>query len=1372
MASKRESLIASAEKSLLKGKVDAALKDYLKVLEETPNDINVLNKVGDLYVRLGRNDESIPFFLRIAEHYARDGFYVRGIAMYKKINKLDPARLDIYEKLAELYVKQQLWMEAKSNYQVLADYLLKQDNLQGAVGIYQKMVAIEPQNLQLHVRLADLFTQAKRLPEALQEYAVVAAALSERGANEESIRVYEKALKLAPDNVEILRTLVPLLLSINSVEQARTVLRKGLEASPRSVPLFLLAAEAALAANDMAEARSYSDKARAVDPENEEVLSAAVRIQLKGRRPDLAWGAALPLADASVRRGETKKALALLVPIARAAPDNEEIVRKIVDLAAGSGDETTALPFRSALAELYRKKGMLVEAADLLRICARVQPDNTEFRSRLSQLEAKAGILPPSPPRVPPPTLDRNLEVTLSGFDLPERRPGAPAEIPQSPREVLVPAPDSASEFEFDLDDADLAEEEAPAAAEEAPPTPPRGLQAPSRYHGVEPEAAGDEPAWGTLSAAEALEAFEERQAEAARTAAGGAADGAIEELLPIAQMSPATPVSGIPAPRGFEVPLAAPDGFGPSTIDAEPDFPPPSFGDALSSEPAWPMPDAGPAPSGLEGGGPASWGPVSGAIAADAAVEDALVEADVFRRYGLLEKALDQLVPWIERAPGNLKVRERLFEITLEQGNREAARGHAIVLAEAYEAVGREDRIRGLEGLLGESLRAAAEEPPAVVEAPAEARSGADGSLPEEEIEPASAGEAAAPSPAASLPVDLPGGLAMPQGLGASEEPLTEILSGPIALPVEAETLEGAESDVPRIAPVEPAAGGPPAPERPSLEEEIAAEAGPSLEPGLPVSGALVVEEGLETDLAAAVSLPLPAEPLPAAEEIPRGDAGGAPAEAVDVPVEAPLAAPSSEPLTAASEAESASDAPAGRPVVSTPRTKLSAEDLLGLERPVRPAAPKKVRTVRPEDVELDLLGRKEAPRTKAAKPSRPDVVLPDDLLKSLGKRPHAPAALEHEIAERVPSPASGAGADLEAAAVEAPLVVEPAAEEPPAVEPLAEEPPAVEAPAEEPILAAEADALAAEAVPTDDAVAREEPETEPAPPPAGPSEEELSELDFCLDQGMVVDAAERLQGLEGRFPGSPDLAVRRVRLEGGRGGTEASRASLHDLLSDDLDSVLDAELGRSLTEDMVRESNQPSGPIPVVPEGAPALDESGLFSDEQEFFNFADELHTELRKEGETAPAEEGREVSLEEIFRDFKKGVEQQLSPEDYETHYNLGIAYKEMGLTDEAIGEFQLAAKDPLHAVECCAMLGLCFLEKGLPQLAVKWYRKGLDTVGIKDDDRLGLQYALAGVLEQIGDAEGAYRTYLEIFSSNAAYRDVPARIKELRPIIAP
>ena len=1276
MASKREALIASAEKSLQKGKPDAALKDYVKVLEETPADINILNKVGDLYVRLGRNDESIPFFLRIAEHYGKDGFYVRAIAMYKKINKLDPARLDIYEKLAELYVKQQLWMEAKSNYQVLADYLLKQDNLQGAIGIYQKMVAIEPQNLQLHVKLADLFTQGKRIPEALREYGVVAAALSERGAHEEAIRVYEKALKLAPDNVDILRTLVPLLLSINSVEQARTALRKGLEASPRSVPLFLLSAEAALAANDMAEARSYTEKARAVEPENEEALSAAVRIQLKGRRPDLAWAAAAPLAEAAMRKGEAKKALGLLVPIARAAPDIDELVKKIVDIAAGVGDEATALPFRSALAELYRKKGKLAESADLLRHCARLQPDNAEFRARLAQLEPQTPAATVAPPRVAPTSLERKMEVSLSGFEAQPLRPVVPVP-PPPPAPVAPPAPpaetlEAAEEFEFDLDEVEVVEAE-PAAqpAPEprvAPPTPPRGHARP----GPEPVAEA-EPAWNSLSAREALEAWEASHAgepEAAPAPASASFEvEEVEELQPAAEL-PSVPVPASTGPdfSALELSLPTPDGFGPGLSLDDASFQMPPVASVELPEPAWPS-TALPPPD-LAAVEPPDQLGISGAyprpVSADAELEDALVEADVFRRYGLLEKAVDQLSPWLEKAPGNLRIRERLFEIQLERGDREQARGHAALLAEAYAEEGREDRIRGLEALLGEPLRAAPPSEPVSAEA---------GPVPEE--------AAAEPAPEAEEPAAVPIPPVESAAEALAEEALEEL---PAAFGVEAGV---------------PEAGFP----VPSGLEEPSTEVIPPLPAPLP-----------------AVAEPFAGESAAAGPEAPLGLEEGLhaapepPAERLAAPEPVPPAPPATTP-------------PSGVPAA---RTRLSAEDLLGLGKKGPGAPKKKVKAVRPEDVELDLLGDKGAkaePRPKAAKA---EPVLPADLLASIRK----------------PAPAHHAP---------------PAGGEPPISRPGAGERPE-ELPPTVPFVSAFPEALPS----------REETPAAPAgeaAPAAQPSPDELAGLDFCLDQGMVVDAAERLQSLEGRFPGDPELASRRLRLEGGRGPGEAPRAALHDILSDDLDSVLDAQLGRALAEDMVRESPAPSAAVPAAQAGVPVLDESGLFSDEQEFFNFADELHTELRGESVVSAGEEGREVSLEEIFRDFKKGVEQQLSPEDFETHYNLGIAYKEMGLTDEAIGEFQLAAKDPLHAVECCAMLGLCFLEKGLPPLAVKWYRKGLETVGVKEDDRLGLQYALAGVLEQIGDRDAAYRTYLEIYGANAQYRDVAERIKELKPFVA-
>ena len=139
---------------------------------------------------------------------------------------------------------------------------------------------------------------------------------------------------------------------------------------------------------------------------------------------------------------------------------------------------------------------------------------------------------------------------------------------------------------------------------------------------------------------------------------------------------------------------------------------------------------------------------------------------------------------------------------------------------------------------------------------------------------------------------------------------------------------------------------------------------------------------------------------------------------------------------------------------------------------------------------------------------------------------------------------------------------------------------------------------------------------------------------------------------------------------------------------------------------------------------------------------------------------------EQTLEEIVEGFKKGVSENLSSTDYDTHFNLGIAYREMGLIDEAIGEFQLAAKDRSFLVSCCSNLGLCFLEKGIPELAVKWYRRGLDAPGVSEDDSLGLLYDLGNAYLSTSDNDTAYKTFVELYGINSNYRDVVARIEEL------
>ncbi len=104
---------------------------------------------------------------------------------------------------------------------------------------------------------------------------------------------------------------------------------------------------------------------------------------------------------------------------------------------------------------------------------------------------------------------------------------------------------------------------------------------------------------------------------------------------------------------------------------------------------------------------------------------------------------------------------------------------------------------------------------------------------------------------------------------------------------------------------------------------------------------------------------------------------------------------------------------------------------------------------------------------------------------------------------------------------------------------------------------------------------------------------------------------------------------------------------------------------------------------------------------------------------------------------------------------------------MGLVDEAIAEFQLAAKDESRLLECSSMLGICFLEKGMPKLAVKWFEKGLNVPGRTQEEYLGLRYDLAMAYEADGDTERALGLFTELYGQHASFRDVAAKVRELR-----
>jgi hypothetical protein len=147
----------------------------------------------------------------------------------------------------------------------------------------------------------------------------------------------------------------------------------------------------------------------------------------------------------------------------------------------------------------------------------------------------------------------------------------------------------------------------------------------------------------------------------------------------------------------------------------------------------------------------------------------------------------------------------------------------------------------------------------------------------------------------------------------------------------------------------------------------------------------------------------------------------------------------------------------------------------------------------------------------------------------------------------------------------------------------------------------------------------------------------------------------------------------------------------------------------------------------------------------------------------------------VDLAEMFGELKQDLEADVAStdEDPETHYNLGIAFREMGLLDEAIGELQKACQSFDHGktfpqiMQTYTWLAQCFLEKGVPEAAVRWYDKALKVPGIDGETRVALHYELASAYETSGDKSSAMHHFMDVYGNNIDYRDVAERIKALK-----
>lgn len=134
---------------------------------------------------------------------------------------------------------------------------------------------------------------------------------------------------------------------------------------------------------------------------------------------------------------------------------------------------------------------------------------------------------------------------------------------------------------------------------------------------------------------------------------------------------------------------------------------------------------------------------------------------------------------------------------------------------------------------------------------------------------------------------------------------------------------------------------------------------------------------------------------------------------------------------------------------------------------------------------------------------------------------------------------------------------------------------------------------------------------------------------------------------------------------------------------------------------------------------------------------------------------------------MLSQFKEKVSENLDSTDVRAQYDLGTAYKEMGLLDEAIGAFQAVLRSSAGHLPTYELMGQTFIEMGRPEAAVKSLRRALSTPSGVEDDLVGIYYYLGRAYEELDDRDAAVEYYDRVFSLDINFADVTERLRALR-----
>lgn len=451
MAVDRRTVLQNAQLFASKGQYDAAIAEWRKLTTDSPADGTIFNSIGDLQLRRNASGEAVTAFLQAATAFRAEGSVLKAIAAYKKILKVDPARMDIYRHLGDLNAERGLLSSAVQDYLTLGKHYLKEGRSKEALEIYRKIVSQDPSNFDAQQRVAELCVQENLVDEAIRVYLQLGRERSASQRYSEAKEAYMAALRLDPSNAEAQEIIAMIAAGGGAPVTAGRPAKPAMATTKAGEGSDLMAeATRRIEEGQYAGAEAMLTQLLSREPGNPEICQLLARLHLLQGNLQVALGEYRFLAGGALRAQDYGMAESLMTEYLKVEPASVPMLELLGELYQEKGDAATAaLHFGKAVEILleHPEPGMPTLPAELYEKVQALAPGSAIARK----------LAPAFDPNVKPVSSSAQAEPAVP--TVVDAESSAPASI--SPSAVMKPAED----MPFRLQDS--------SAAPTAPTPPP-----------------------------------------------------------------------------------------------------------------------------------------------------------------------------------------------------------------------------------------------------------------------------------------------------------------------------------------------------------------------------------------------------------------------------------------------------------------------------------------------------------------------------------------------------------------------------------------------------------------------------------------------------------------------------------------------------------------------------------------------------------------------------------------------------------------------------------------------------------------------------------------------------------------------------------